>query len=64
MTDKEVRLSKESRHKAEEHKRARLNVEEGIHLALEARHIEEEEEHTRIEAEEEARLVGEKMLKY
>ena len=49
--------------RAEEHKRARLKVEEGLRLALEARRIEEEEEHTRIEAEEEAHLVEEARLK-
>ena len=44
--------------KAEEHKRAWLNVEEGLRLSLEARRI-EEEEHTQIEAEEEACIVEE-----
>ena len=50
--------------RAEEHKRARLKVEEGVRLALEARQrAEEEEEHAWLEAEEEARLVGEVRLK-
>ena len=50
--------------RAEEHKRARLKVDVGVHLALEARQrAEEEEEHTWIEAEEEARLVEEARLK-
>ena len=50
--------------RVEEHNRARMKVEEGVHLALEARQrSEEEEEHTRIEAEEEARLVEEERLK-
>ena len=44
--------------RAEEHKRARLNVEVGVRPALEARQI-VEEEHTWLEAEEEARLVEE-----
>ena len=43
---------------AEEHKCARLKVEEDVHIALEERLIEEEEEeHARIEAEDESRLV-------
>ena len=50
--------------RAEEHKRERLNVEEGVRLALEARQrAEEDEEHTWLEAEEEARLIEEKRLK-
>ena len=48
--------------RAEEHKRARLKVEVGVHLALEERQI-VEEEHTWLEAEEEARLVEEARLK-
>ena len=59
MTDEEARLSKEARQKSEEHKRARLKVEEWIRLTLEARQREEEEEHTRIEAEYEAHIVEE-----
>ena len=51
--------------RAEEHKRARLNVEEGIRLSLEAiRKAEEVEDHARLETEEEARLVEEAKLKY
>ena len=48
--------------RAEEHKRARLNVEVGVRLALEARQR-VEEEHARLESEEEARLVEEARLK-
>ena len=44
--------------RAEEHKRARLNVDVGVRLALEARQR-VEEEHAWLEAEEEARLVEE-----
>ena len=33
--DEEAHLSKEARHKAEEHKFTRLKVEEGVRLALE-----------------------------
>ena len=58
-TDKDARLSKEARQKAEEHKRSGLKVEKGLHLPIEARRIEDEEEHTGIEAEEEARLIEE-----
>ena len=44
--------------RAEEHKRARVKVEEELRLALEARWIvEEEEEHARLEAEEEAHFI-------
>ena len=42
--------------RAEEHKRARLNVEVGVRLSLEARHT-AEEEHAWLADEEEARLV-------
>ena len=56
MVDKEARLAKEIRQKSEEHKHARLKVEEGVRLALKARLRAEEEEQTRIEAEEEAYL--------
>ena len=47
--------------KVEEHKCARLNVDEGVRLALELIRIAEggEEHHTRLKAEEEARLVEE-----
>ena len=49
---------------AEEHKRARLKVEEEVRLAPEARQrMEEEEEHSRLEAEEDARLGEEARLK-
>ena len=48
--------------RADEHKRARLNVGERERLYLEARQR-AEEEHTWIEAEEEARLVEEARLK-
>ena len=48
--------------RAEEHKRARLKVEVGVHLSLEA--IQRvEEEHAWLEAEEEARLVEEARMK-
>ena len=44
--------------RAEEHKRSRLKVKEGVRLALEERQrAEEDEERARLEAEEEARLV-------
>ena len=50
--------------RAEEHKRVRLKVEEGVRLDLESRRREEEgEDHVRLEAEEEARLVEEARLK-
>ena len=48
--------------RAEEHKRARMKVEEGVRLSLEAKRR-AEEEHTRIEDEEEACLVEETSLK-
>ena len=57
--DEEACLAKEARQKAEEHKRARLTVEEVVRLALEARQRAEEYEHMRLEAEEEAHLVEE-----
>ena len=50
--------------RAEEHKRAKLKVEEGLHLALEAiRREEEEEEHVWLETEEEPQLVEYARLK-
>ena len=50
--------------RAEECKRKRLKVEEGVRLALEARQrAEGDMDHARLEAEEEARLVEEAMLK-
>ena len=50
--------------RSEEHKRARLNVEEGVRLALKVRRkAKEEEEHARLEAEEEACLIEETRLK-
>ena len=61
--DEEARLAEEERRKAEEHKRAGLKVEEGIHLTLEAIQIEEEEEHTWIEAEDGARIFLKERLK-
>ena len=61
--DEEARLAEEERRKSEEHKRAGLKVEEGIHLALEAIQIEEEEEHTWIEAEDGARIFLKERLK-
>ena len=48
--------------RAEEHKRSRLKVVEGVHLYLEARQR-SEEDHTWLETEEEARLVEEESLK-
>ena len=48
--------------RAEDHKRARLKLEQGVRLALEARHR-ADQEHTQIEAEEEARFVEEAKLK-
>ena len=48
--------------RAEEHKRAQLKVEVGVHLDLEARQR-VDEEHARLEAEEEARLIEEARLK-
>ena len=48
--------------RAEEHKRARLKVEERVHLALEAGRR-AEQEHDWIESEEEAPLVEEARLK-
>ena len=51
MCDKEARFAKEARQKSEEHKRARLKVEEGVRLNLESRQISEEEDHARLEAE-------------
>ena len=42
--------------RAEEHKRARLKVEDGVRLSLEERRR-VEEEHSRLEAEEEASLI-------
>ena len=48
----------------EEHKRAWLKVEEGVHTSLEARHIsEEEDKHERMKAEYEAHIVEEARLK-
>ena len=44
--------------RAEEHKRAQLNVEVGVRLSLESRHR-AEEEHAWLEDEEEARLIEE-----
>ena len=50
--------------RAEEHKRERLTVEEGVCLALEARQrAEEEKEHIWLDSEEEARLIEETRLK-
>ena len=50
--------------RAEDHKCARLKVEEGVCVALEARQrAEEEEEHARLEAEEMTSLVEEARLK-
>ena len=40
--DEEACLAKETRQKSEEHKRAQLKVEEGIHLDLEVRRRAEE----------------------
>ena len=48
--------------RAEEHKRARLQVEVGVRLALEARQR-AEEEHTWLEAEDETCIVEEARLK-
>ena len=48
--------------RAEEHKRAQLKVEVGVHLDLEARQR-AEEEHAWLEAKEEPRLVEEARLK-
>ena len=53
--DEEARLYKEASHKAEEHKRTHLKIEEGVCLYLEARR--REEERARLESEEEACLV-------
>ena len=50
--------------RAEDHKCAHLNVEEGVCLALDARQRAEEGEHARIEAEEEAQIVEEARLKF
>ena len=44
--------------RAEDHKRARLKLEVGVHLALEARQR-VEEENAWLEAEEESRLIEE-----
>ena len=49
--------------RGEEHKRARLKVEDGVHLSLEGRQR-AEEDHACILTEEEAHLVGEAGLKY
>ena len=43
--DEEALLFKETRHKAEEHNRARLKIEEGFCLVHEVRRI-SEEQHT------------------
>ena len=62
--DEESCLSEEASYKAEEPKRARLEVEEAVRLALEARRrAEEEEQHARLKAEEESRLAEESRLK-
>ena len=51
--------------RAEEHKRTRLKVEEGVRFTLEARRrAEEEEQHSQLKADEEACLVEEARLKY
>ena len=44
--DEEARLAEEARHKAEEHKRTRLNIGEGVRRELETIwRVEDEEQH-------------------
>ena len=61
---KNASLSKEARQKAEDHKRSRLKIEDGVCLALRERQREEEEEqNVRLKAKEEAHLAEEARLK-
>ena len=65
--EEEARIAEEATLKVEEHQRAQLKVDEGVHLFLEAIQREEDQkedhQHARLKAEEEARIFEKSRLK-